>query len=171
MRRRSLEAVGLRRFNGPGHVRAEPHLQRPRRSRTCPSSSRCPTPPTPAEYNALAAGGSTAPDLGYLPSQNTPQKPSLGPTQAGPNDSALSSSYTLAQTESWQINYFPENFNSTLGAGGHAGAVFKQLYFRQALQELVDQTGVIATYFKGYGVPTYGPAPVYPPTTSPTASS
>ena len=117
-----------------------------------------------AEYNALAAGGSTAPDLGYLPSQNTPQKPAgLGPTQAGPNDSALSSSYSLTQTESWQINYFPENFNSTLGAGGHAGAVFKQLYFRQALQELVDQTGVIATYFKGYGVPTYGPAPVYPP--------
>ncbi len=116
-----------------------------------------------SEYNALAAGGSTAPDVGYLPSQNTPQKPAgLGPTDAGPNDSALSSTYTLTQTETWQINYFPENFNSTLGAGGHAGAVFKQLYFRQALQELVDQTGVIATYFKGYGVPTYGPAPVYP---------
>jgi peptide/nickel transport system substrate-binding protein len=116
-----------------------------------------------SEYNALAAGGSTAPDQGYLPSQNTPQKPAgLGPTTAGPNDSALSSNYTLTQTESWQINYFPENFNSTLGAGGHAGSVFKQLYFRQALQELVDQTGVISTYFKGYGVPTYGPAPVYP---------
>ena len=117
-----------------------------------------------SEYNALAAGGSTAPDVGYLPSQNLPQKAAnLAPTQAGANATALASTYGITEQESWQINYFPENFNSTLGAGGHAGAVFKQLYFRQVLQELVDQTGIISTYFKGYGVPTYGPAPVYPP--------
>jgi peptide/nickel transport system substrate-binding protein len=115
-----------------------------------------------AEFNALASG--SGPQVGYLPSQNTPQKPAgLGPTSAGPNASQLSGSYALTQTESWQINYFPENFNSTLGAGGHAGSVFNQLYFRQALQTLINQNGIISTYFKGYGAPTYGPAPVYPP--------
>lgn len=116
-----------------------------------------------AEFNALAAGGPGAPTVGYLPSQNTPPKPAgLGPTTAGPNASQLSRSYTLHQTEAWQISYFPANFKSTLGAGGHAGAVFRQLYFRQVLQELVDQSGIISTAFKGYGVPTYGPVPVYP---------
>jgi peptide/nickel transport system substrate-binding protein len=123
-----------------------------------------------AEYNAMAAGGKNSPDVGYLPSQNTPQKATnLGPTQAGANAPALSPNYNLVQTEQWQINYFPENFKSTYGAGGHAGAVFSQLYFRQALQELVNQPGIISTYYKGYGVPTYGPAPVYP--TNPFVSS
>jgi peptide/nickel transport system substrate-binding protein len=123
-----------------------------------------------AEYDALASGGPTAPDVGYLPSQDSPQKsPSLGPTRAGANASALQPDYNLVQTETWQINYVPENFKSTLGAGGHAGAVFSQLYFRQALQELINQPGIISTYFKGYGVPTYGPAPVYP--TNPFVSS
>ena len=126
---------------------------------------------TTAEYNALAANSSTSPlDVGYLPSENTPQKPvTLGPTTAGPNAPSLAPNYTLTETEAWQINYFPENFDSTLGAGGHAGAVFSQLYFRQALQYLINQPGMISTYFKGYGVPTVGPAPVYPP--NPFASS
>jgi peptide/nickel transport system substrate-binding protein len=123
-----------------------------------------------AEYNALAAGGKTAPDVGYLPSQNTPQKAAnLTPTQAGANAPSLAANYNLVTFSAWQINYFPENFDSTYGAGGHAGAVFSQLYFRQALQELVNQAGIISTYYKGYGVPTYGPAPVYP--TNPFVSS
>jgi peptide/nickel transport system substrate-binding protein len=118
---------------------------------------------TSAEYNALAAGGTNAPDVGYLPSENTPQKPTSTPVQsAGPNATALASRYNLVQFESWVVNYFPENYDSTKGAGGHAGMVFRQLYFRQALQDLVNQTGIIQTYFKGYGVPTYGPAPAYP---------
>jgi peptide/nickel transport system substrate-binding protein len=118
---------------------------------------------TAAEYNALAAGGANAPQVGYLPSENTPQKPTSTPVdEAGPNATALSSNYNLVQFETWSVNYFPENYDSTAGAGGHAGSVFKQLYFRQALQDLINQTGIIQTYFKGYGVPTYGPAPVYP---------
>ena len=46
--------------------------------------------------------------------------------------------FTLAPLYSVGINFFPENFNST-GDNGNAGAIFKQLYFRQALQDLVDQ--------------------------------
>jgi peptide/nickel transport system substrate-binding protein len=115
-----------------------------------------------AEFNALVSGH--GPEVGYLSSQDTPQKPAdLPPTQAGPNAPLLRGKYDLVETEDWQINYFPENYRSTRGAGGHAGWVFRQLYFRQALQTLVNQSGLIKNYFKGYGTPTYGPAPVYPP--------
>jgi peptide/nickel transport system substrate-binding protein len=115
-------------------------------------------------YNALVAGGANAPDVGLLPAEDTPQKPAgTQPLQAGPNNSALSSRYNLVVEDTWSINYFPLNFDSTDGADGHAGMVFRQLYFRQALQELINQQGIIQTYEKGYGVPTYGPAPVYPP--------
>ena len=58
---------------------------------------------------------------------------------------------------SYAVNYFPYNFNST-----KSGAVFKQLYFRQAFQSLVDQAGVIDKLGKGYGLPTTGPVPLYP---------
>jgi peptide/nickel transport system substrate-binding protein len=113
-----------------------------------------------AEYAALAAGGSTAPQVGYIPAQNTPLN--NGPVgSAGKNSAQLSSSYTLVPVFGWGINYFPENFNST-GDNGAAGYIFRQLYFRQALQEGVDQTGIIRAVDKGYGVPTYGPVPVYP---------
>ncbi|HEV8064889.1 MAG TPA: ABC transporter substrate-binding protein, partial [Acidimicrobiales bacterium] len=116
-----------------------------------------------AEYSALEAGGPGAPDVGYLPSEDSPAKPSgAGPLVAGPNPSSLSGKYGLVVAPAWTINYFPENFASTKGADGHAGMVFKQLYIRQALQELVDQPGMISNYLKGYGVPTYGPVPVYP---------
>jgi peptide/nickel transport system substrate-binding protein len=118
---------------------------------------------TSAEFSALAAGGANAPDVGYLPAEDTPTKgANLSPLQAGNNAPQLSSTYNLSVAPTWSINFFPLNFDSTSGANGHAGMVFRQLYFRQALQELINQTGIIQTYFKGYGVPTYGPAPVYP---------
>jgi peptide/nickel transport system substrate-binding protein len=121
-----------------------------------------------AEFNALAAGGATAPQVGYLPSADiTSNAPS--PTTPGANNSHLAATYNLTEAQSWVINYFPENFKSTKGANGHAGAVFGQLYFRQALQTLINQPGMIQAYDKGYGYPTYGPAPVYPPNSFATA--
>ena len=61
----------------------------------------------------------------------------------------------------WGITYFPLNFNS-VDDGGHAGAIYHQLYFRQALQMLIDQPLLIKKIIKGYGVPGYGPVPVLP---------
>ncbi len=113
-----------------------------------------------AEYAALSAGGAGAPDVGYIPSEDVPANTgAVGST--GANASLVSSNFTLVPVYGWSINYFPENFNSN-GDGGNAGAIFSQLYFRQALQDLVDQTGIIHAYDRGYGVPTYGPVPVYP---------
>jgi peptide/nickel transport system substrate-binding protein len=55
------------------------------------------------------------------------------------------------------INYFPLNFGNPT-----VGPIFKQLYFRQALQSVVDQESVIKTTAKGYGLLTTGPVPTYP---------
>jgi peptide/nickel transport system substrate-binding protein len=119
---------------------------------------------TSDEYKALTKGGSSGPDVGYLPLADTPRKPPAAPlTQAGPNAPALAGRYQLVQSDPWAIEFLMENFDSRDGASGHAGKVFSQLYFRQALQELINQTWIIDQYLRGYGVPTYGPAPAFPP--------
>jgi peptide/nickel transport system substrate-binding protein len=114
-----------------------------------------------AEFNALAAGGTTAPDVGYLPLENAPAAPKMG--VVGPNAAALVNSYNLYETYSWQTNYFPINFNST-GDGGAAGPIFNQLYIRQALTELVNQPGIIKSVDKNYAVDDDGPVPTEPAT-------
>ena len=110
-----------------------------------------------AEFDALVGGKV---DVGYLP----PTEVSRGttrPSTAGPNNPQLSGRYSMDPLYTWSINYFPYNFNST-GDGGNAGRIFSQLYFRQAMQLLVDQPSSIATIDKGYGIGTYGPVPSKP---------
>ena len=113
-----------------------------------------------AEFDALAAGGPGSPDVGYIPTQDVPRN-NGSIDSVGPNNSLVASTFQLVPVYGWSINYFPENFHSN-GDDGNAGPIFKQLYFRQALQDLVDQTGIIHSYQKGYGTPTYGPVPIYP---------
>jgi peptide/nickel transport system substrate-binding protein len=94
-----------------------------------------------AEFNVLHSGGI---DLGYIPNESVSQKDSL-------------TKYTFKPWIGWQFIYFQENFNNSIN-----GAIYKQLYFRQAVQHLVDQNTWITQIFKGYAVPTYGPVPVQP---------
>lgn len=129
-----------------------------------------------SEYSTLQASAGTTGtlDVGYIPAANLP--PNNGAVGSiGPNASAMQGKYNLFPVYGWGINYFPENFNSSanIGGGTKAGYVFRQLYFRQALQYLVDQPGIIKAVDHGYGVPTYGPVPVYPtnPFTSNTEKS
>lgn len=116
-----------------------------------------------AEFNALVGGTI---DFGALPGTDvtspatSPSKPSQT-TKVGKNNPRLKTTFSLTAVYRWGINYFPENFNSTADTG-NAGPIFKQLYFRQAFQMLVNQTLYINRLFKGYGVPTYGPVPVWP---------
>jgi peptide/nickel transport system substrate-binding protein len=100
------------------------------------------------EYNRLKAATSvndTTIDFGYLPADDAPDKP------------ALNAAYTLEPWSSWSINYVAENFTNPT-----SGPIFSQLYFRQAMQDLVDQSGYISKAFLGYASPTYGPVPVTP---------
>src|SRR5580704_7630216 len=111
-----------------------------------------------AEYNALAAG---AIDVGYLPPEDVTSAPAK-PGEVGGNVSALTSKYNLLVTPSWSVGYVLMNFNST-GDGGAAGSIFRQLYFRQAFESLVDQPAYVAKIFHNYAYPIYGPVPPNPP--------
>jgi peptide/nickel transport system substrate-binding protein len=113
-----------------------------------------------AEFNALAAGGPSAPQVGYVPTQDL-TTPTSNYKKTGPNNSLLASNYTLDPLYAWGISFDRANYNST-GDGGLAGKFIHQLYIRQALQMGVDQPQIIAKVDKGYAVPTYGPVPVYP---------
>ena len=104
------------------------------------------------EYTALKTGGV---DVGYIPSQDLPQKPT---SQVLPSTNPLGSNYNLAPAYADGIQYFLINFNNPT-----VGPAFKQLYVRQAIQELVDQNGMITAIDRGYGYPTSGGVPNQPP--------
>ncbi len=112
-----------------------------------------------AEYNALVTGQV---DVGYLPT-NEVTKSTSTPNKVVVNNPRLSSTFEADPLNGFRINYVLYNFKST-GDHGQDGKIFSQLYFRQAMQRLVDQKLYISTIFKGYGVPDYGPIPLEPST-------
>ena len=77
----------------------------------------------------------------------------------GSNPPSLSG-YQLSVVYPWELSYFPYNFSNDTGQG----AIFEQLYFRQAFQSLVDQEGVINGPLHGYGKANVGPVSGYPVT-------
>jgi peptide/nickel transport system substrate-binding protein len=110
-----------------------------------------------AEYDVLQdPAGSQRIDVGYLPTVDAP--PPSG-TAVGTNPPTLSD-YVLTPVYGWQLSYFPYNFENDTGQG----AIFRQLYFRQAFQQLVDEEGVIDGPMHGYGKLTIGPVADYPVT-------
>ncbi len=109
-----------------------------------------------AEFNALVGGGL---DIGYLPQQDVTQN-TTNPSVAGPNNPRLSNFY-MTPWVLYGFNYSVLKYLST-GDNGNAGAIYKQLYVRQAMQSAINQPAMISKFLKGYGVPTYGPVPVLP---------
>lgn len=104
-----------------------------------------------AEYTALKTGGL---DVGYIPPQD------LAPVSGGqvlPSVNPLGSAFTLQPSYGFSIEFFMINFNNPT-----LGPAFKQLYVRQALQELIDQEGMIRSVARGYGYPTSGGVPALP---------
>jgi peptide/nickel transport system substrate-binding protein len=102
------------------------------------------------EYTALKTGSL---DVGYVPDQDMAQKPA---NALIPSTDPLSG-YYLKPYLSYGIYYYQPNFNNPT-----FGAVFKQLYVRQALQEVNDQVGMDNTIYRGYSVPTSGGVPTTP---------
>ena len=116
-----------------------------------------PFPTDAAEYAALQSPGSgTKINVGYLPQQNAPARPANAAVGSNPVKG-----YVLSPWPVWGINYFVVNFQSTVS--DHA-AIIKQLYFRQALEYLMNQAAVIRGPLRGYGVPTIGPVATNPVT-------
>jgi peptide/nickel transport system substrate-binding protein len=103
------------------------------------------------EYTALKAGDL---DLGYVPPQDLA---ALSGDQVLPTTNPLGGAYNLAAAYSFGIQYMNINLdNPTLGPA------YKQLYVRQAIQELIDQEGMIKSVDRGYGYPTSGGVPTQP---------
>jgi peptide/nickel transport system substrate-binding protein len=101
-------------------------------------------------------------DQGTLPLGDAPPVRSF---VEGPSRNPLrAAGYRETVVAPWATSYFPYNFRSARGAGGRAGHVFAQAYFRLAFQSLVDQPTAIADQFHGYGVDTTGPVPSTPST-------
>jgi peptide/nickel transport system substrate-binding protein len=107
-----------------------------------------------AEYDVLRSpsSGSTI-NVGYIPSQNLPPKSSGGGNPV--------SGYTMSPWYQWGISFYAVNENSTVG---DHGAIFKQLYFRQALAYLMDEQSIITGPLRGYGFQTTGPVADQPAT-------
>jgi peptide/nickel transport system substrate-binding protein len=104
------------------------------------------------EYTALKTGQI---DVGYIPPQDLPQRPA---NSVLPATNPLGSGYNLQPYYGFGIFYAQPNFNNPT-----VGFMVRQLYMRQALQEVMDQPGIIKAIFRGYAVPTSGPAPNTPP--------
>jgi peptide/nickel transport system substrate-binding protein len=102
-----------------------------------------------AEFNVLRAGQI---DYGYIPASDTSQK-----------DYLQSKGYTVSPWYGWSITYLQLNFNNP-----KTGPLFKQLYVRQAMQELVDQPTISKAIWNDTAAPTCGPVPEKPGTTDAT---
>ncbi|MBO0839058.1 MAG: hypothetical protein J2P28_26600, partial [Actinobacteria bacterium] len=110
-----------------------------------------------AEFNVLQdPNGGQAIDVGFLPTVDAPVPPAG--SNVGANPSSLSN-YKLHAVYPWEISYFPYNFKNPT-----VGPIFKQHYFRQAFQDLVDQEGIINGPLHGYGKVGIGPVADYPVT-------
>ncbi|MGH3381396.1 MAG: ABC transporter substrate-binding protein, partial [Actinoallomurus sp.] len=105
-----------------------------------------------AEFNVLKSGNTT--DVGYVPSQDLPEKSGK---EVLPKTNPAGANYRMQAVYPWSFNYFPYNYTNP-----ELGPVFKQLYFRQAFQMLVDQTVDVQKSLRGYGYPTIGPVPPKP---------
>jgi peptide/nickel transport system substrate-binding protein len=99
---------------------------------------------TNAEFDALASG--SGPDVGFISNVEQSSQPRLNHL-----------GYTEAQSYSFAIAYDNLNFNNPT-----LGPVFKQLYIRQSLQELMDQNGIDKNYFGGDEYAVCGPIPPLP---------
>jgi peptide/nickel transport system substrate-binding protein len=111
-----------------------------------------------AEYDVMQSPSSaTKIDVGYAPTADLPSKPANAATGANP---LSSKGYTLDPWPIWGINYYTINFQDSIS--DHA-AIFKQLYFREALAYMMNQAAVLSGPLKGYGTATVGPVGNNPP--------
>ena len=144
-------------FNADGHVTFVPNksYSGPVKPRLA-AFQEVPFTTDTAEYDVLRSpSSSTKIDVGYLPQQNAPAKPTNAAVGSNPVPG-----YTLSPWQTWGINYFVLNYQSTTGNG----PIFKQLYFRQALEDEMNQQAVITGPLRGYGNVTVGPVGSVPTT-------
>ncbi len=92
--------------------------------------------------------------LGYVQA-NVLSSPAPAPGKVGPNWAPLAAHYSIVTGSPWSFNYAAVNFTSS----DPNSAAINQLYVRQALQDSVDQHGLIESTDKGYGSVVDSPLP------------
>jgi len=97
-----------------------------------------------AEFDSLLSAIGI--DYGYLPFNDAAQASRV-----------TGDGYKVEAWPAWGITYMSMNF-----ASPQVGAIFDQLYIREAMQRLINQPGYIGSLLDGYGNPTYGPVPLVP---------
>jgi peptide/nickel transport system substrate-binding protein len=97
-----------------------------------------------AEFDTLLSAGGI--NYGYLPFNDAAQVSRV-----------TADGYTVQAWPAWGITFLSLNY-----AAPQTGPIVKQLYIRQAMQELINQGEYIAAFLQGYGNPTYGPVPLVP---------
>ncbi|MFI9274948.1 ABC transporter substrate-binding protein [Kitasatospora sp. NPDC052896] len=109
------------------------------------------------EYADLKAGssGANAIDYGYLPAEDTAPYNAQNPDAGNPLSSV--GYYVPNATYLDEISYYQINF-----ANPNVGPLFKQNYFTKAIQDTVDQQGMINGIWKGWGYPSTGAVPAKP---------
>jgi peptide/nickel transport system substrate-binding protein len=104
------------------------------------------------EYTGLSSGLT---DIGQIPPQDLPEQ--TGPPGVPGSNPLASGGYQLKPFFVFGFNYYVINWSNPA-----YGPVFRQLYFREALEYLVDQAGMAKTIYRGYGYPTTGSVPTLP---------
>jgi peptide/nickel transport system substrate-binding protein len=102
-----------------------------------------------AEVNAVKAHQI---DVGYVPTTDLPEMPSI---ESGANG------YNAFGAPTFGWTYIAYNFKDTTGDFNN---IIGQLYIRQALAHLEDESGYIKAFLGGAGGQAYGPVPSIPAT-------
>jgi peptide/nickel transport system substrate-binding protein len=97
-----------------------------------------------AEFNGIKSGQSI--DVGFIPPEDAAQVSQM-----------KSQGYSVNAWVDWNYNFMSMNFNNPT-----VGPIFKQLYVRQALQDVENQPALVKSAFHGYAWPVYGPVPPKP---------
>jgi len=98
-----------------------------------------------SEFSSLLSGSEI--QAGYVPANDLSTLPRV-----------KAAGYSIVPTPYWEINFLSLNYINP-----QVGSIFKQLYIRQALQHLMDQSAVVKSLLLGTGgYPDYGPIPPKP---------
>lgn len=116
------------------------------------------------EQSALRAGTI---DLGYLAPSEVSRSP--GPGRSGAISPKLHlSNYTSEGSTTWGVFYWVINFDDASSNYETQGALpiwadeLNNRYFRDAMQEAIDQPELIKDTLNGYGVDSYSAVPAFP---------
>jgi len=114
-------------------------------SKVVPTLQAVPYTSDTAEFNAVL---SKSVDIGYIPQTDVPQISRV-----------KSAGYHVFGYPDWGFDYVNYNFADKTGDFNN---IINQLYVRQALAHLEDETGYVKAFFHGAGGLDYGPVPAVP---------